>query len=368
MNHNLLLFFTIASCLLTIRQGASGIGIEYGLLGDNLPPPEKVICLIKAMNFKKVRIYHPNFNVLSALGGSGLQVMVGVRNEDIQAIAFNPGLATRWVKDLIQNAHDVEFSCISVGNEIIPGDLATFVLPAMQNIDLALKSANLKVPVSTVVSMAVLGSSYPPSSASFDSLISSSMVDIVNFLSTNGYPFLVNVYPYFAYASDPVNIPLDYAIFGSNSYAVMDGMLSYQNLFDAMVDSVYYALDRASAQNVKIIVAETGWPSAGNGDKMTITNAMTYNQNLVKRVLFGKGVEVEAYIFAMFNEDLKPEGVEQNWGLFYPNLTEVYHLDIFDENAENPRACEAHRSSSTKLANSFLAMLMCIVVAAFSFY
>ncbi|KAL9270063.1 Glucan endo-1,3-beta-glucosidase-like protein [Drosera capensis] len=355
-----------------MRQlGAGEIGIDYGLLGDNLPPPEKVICLIKAMNFKKVRIYDPNLNVLSALGGSGLQVMVGVRNEDIQAIALSPGLATRWVKDLIQNAHDVEFSCISVGNEIIPGDLATFVLPAMQNIDLALKSANLKVPVSTVVSMAVLGTSYPPSSASFESSISSSMVDIVNFLSTNGYPFLVNVYPYFAYASDPVNIPLDYAIFGSNSSAVMDGTLSYQNLFDAMVDSVYYALDRASAQNVKIIVAETGWPSAGNGDKTTITNAMTYNQNLLKRVLFGKGtpkmpgVEVEAYIFAMFNEDLKPEGVEQNWGLFYPNLTEVYHLDLFDENAENPRACGARRSSSTKLSYSFLTMLMCIVVAAF---
>ncbi|KAK3034493.1 hypothetical protein RJ639_032482 [Escallonia herrerae] len=35
---------------------------------------------------------------------------------------------------------------------------------------------------------------------------------------------------------------------------------------------------------------------------------------------------VEGFIFAMFNENLKPDGVEQNFGLFYPSMDPVYSV------------------------------------------
>lgn len=98
-----------------------------------------------------------------------------------------------------------------------------------------------------------------------------------------------------------------------------------------MLDSAYAALEKAGGPNVKVIVGETGWPSAG-GTLANKHNAKLYNNNLVRHVESSGGTprrpgkEIEAYIFAMFNEELKPNGIEQNWGLYYPNMNEVYHV------------------------------------------
>jgi hypothetical protein len=66
----------------------------------------------------------------------------------------------------------------------------------------------------------------------------------------------------------------------------------------------------------------------------SIPNAAIYNNNLVKHVTtlgtpLRPGVEFDTYIFALFNEDLKPgPASERNWGLFYPNLTQVYAIGL----------------------------------------
>ena len=116
-----------------------------------------------------------------------------------------------------------------------------------------------------------------------------------------------------------------------------DGELEYKNLFDAITDAVYSALERAGGgASVKVVVTESGWPSKENGDTATIENAWMYNNKLIEHVSAGGGTPkrpgeaIEAYLFAIFNEDLKPIGTEQNFGLFYPNTTEVYHVDFID--------------------------------------
>ncbi|GMH18394.1 hypothetical protein Nepgr_020235 [Nepenthes gracilis] len=324
--------FCIFASILAVQSGIYGIGINYGLLGDNLPPPDQVIPLLQARNIQKVRIFDPNPDVLRALEGSGIQVTVGVSNEDLQQLSSNPSAATDWVNaNLIPHMPNIAISCVSAGNEVIPGPLDQFVLPAMANLDAALKAANINVPVSTAVSMAVLGSSYPPSAGIFSS---SAMSGIVGFLAANNYPLMANVYPYFAYAGDTADIKLEYALFTSPGPVVMDGSLQYSNLFDAMVDSLYSALEKASGGNVQVIVSETGWPTAGNGDITSVANAQVYQQNLISHVSSSTGTPkrpgqpIETYIFALFNEDLKPAGVEQNWGLYQPDMTEVYHVDF----------------------------------------
>ncbi|KAK8959445.1 hypothetical protein KSP40_PGU017618 [Platanthera guangdongensis] len=77
-----------------------------------------------------------------------------------------------------------------------------------------------------------------------------------------------------------------------------------------------------------LVVSETGWPSAGGGNASTVDNARAYNNNLISHVNEKTGMpkrpgnDLEVDIFALFNENLKPEGTEQNFGIFYADMTE----------------------------------------------
>nr|XP_010921935.2 putative glucan endo-1,3-beta-glucosidase GVI isoform X1 [Elaeis guineensis] len=339
MENVLFLFVASFSLLISsfgIHAGAQVIGINYGTLGDNLPSPAQVVDLLKSRNINLVRLFDPNPTILPALQNSGISAVVGVFNDDLPRLASDPAFAATWVQANVVpyiNA-GTSFRYITAGNEVIPGDLAGFVLPAMQNLDAALAAANLHIPVSTVVHNVILGVSFPPSESAFNDECSAIMAGIAGFLKSKNTPLLVNIYPYYGYASDPENVRLDYALFTASDAVVVDGPLNYYNLFDAALDGIYAALEKAGYPDLSVVVSETGWPSGGGPDWTTADNAMTYNNNAVKHVTSGNGTPrrpgtaIETYFFALFNEDLKPDGIERNWGLYYPDMTEVYHVDL----------------------------------------
>lgn len=82
-------------------------------------------------------------------------------------------------------------------------------------------------------------------------------------------------------------------------------------------------------------MSETGWASKGDPDEAgaTMKNARTYNYNLRKRLLKKKGtpyrpkIAAKAYVFALFNENLKPGPTsERNFGLFKADGSIAYHI------------------------------------------
>ncbi|KAL7198513.1 hypothetical protein ACSBR2_020911 [Camellia fascicularis] len=98
----------------------------------------------------------------------------------------------------------------------------------------------------------------------------------------------------------------------------------YLNLFDALLDAMYLAVEKAGGPGVEIVASETGWPSQGHKGA-TKQNAETYYQNMIKHVKAGSGTPkrpgkaIEVYLFAMFDEKMKTrEATERNFGLFYP--------------------------------------------------
>ncbi|KAG6504399.1 glucan endo-1,3-beta-glucosidase-like [Zingiber officinale] len=321
--------------LITVPNRVHGIGVCYGRDGDNLPSPSDVVALYGSNGISNMRIYSPAQDALQALSASGsnIQLIVGVPNDNVQSIASDPSAATSWVQSNIVAFPGVAFSYVAVGNELIPENpgLAQFVLPAMQNIQNAINAAGLqsRIRVSTAVSAAVLSQSFPPSQGAFGP---DSMRAIVQFLASNGAPLLFNVYPYFSYRDNSAQISLDYALFQSSGVVVQDGQFGYQNLFDAMVDAAYAALEKVGGSNVRIVVSESGWPSAG-GFAASIDNARTYNQNLIRHVGQGtprrSGNAIETYIFAMFNENQKGgDETERNFGLFRPDRQPVYPISF----------------------------------------
>ncbi|KAM6557560.1 hypothetical protein CsatB_004579 [Cannabis sativa] len=345
----LLIFFVfiaiLYSDLFIIKTEAGAVGLNYGMLGNNLPTPNDVVLLLKSKNITKTRLFNPNIEALQALQNSGIEVILGTLNQDLQQLSTSISFSSNWVQtNVIPFAKTLKFRAISAGNEVIPSDMQNYVLPAMQNLKAALDQALVaglipgRIPVTTAVATSVLGVSYPPSNGKFSNTTLPVMGPIVNFLATTQTPLLVNVYPYFAYVNNPVNISLSYALFTSNSVVVRDGVLEYKTLFDAMVDAVYSALERCDGGggSVEIVVSESGWPSGGDSGDVyaTIANAQTYNNNLISHVSNGNGTpkrpgkSVETYVFAIFNENLKPQGTEQNFGLFYPNKMEVYPVNF----------------------------------------
>lgn len=311
---------------------ASVVGVNYGLNGDNLPSPAQVIDLYMRCKIQALRLFDPNPDVLNALRGKPIVVSIGIFNNDIQSLATDPQAASSWVASNVMAYHnDVNIGYITVGNEVIPGAEAVNVLQAMNNMKSALDSQGLdQIKVTTVLSGASLAVSSPPSAGTFKDEVANVLRDIGQKLSKWGSPLMINLYPYFAYASEPQHISAEFALFLSQEPVVRDGDYEYYNLFDAMVDSFHAALEKIGASNVGLVISETGWPSAGNEPYTSKDNARTYNKNLMDHVASGKGTprkpgtSFDYFYFAMFNENKKQAGVEQNFGFFYPNMEPVY--------------------------------------------
>ncbi|KAJ3705776.1 hypothetical protein LUZ61_009481 [Rhynchospora tenuis] len=299
------------------------------MLGDNIPSRSEVVSLYQSKGIRAMRIYAPDPDTFNSLKGTDIDLIVDVPNNVLPSLANDASAAANWVQNNILAYDGVSLKYIAVGNELL-GDGADNILPAMSKIWNALCSAGRcgQIKISTAVRFDVLKNTYPPSNTEFSV---SFMAPIVNFLKNIGNPLLVNIYPYFSYAGNQDQIPLDYALFTASGTVVTDGQYQYQNLFDAMVDSVYYALEKTGASDVGLVVSESGWPSTGGVDT-TVDNAQTYNQKLINHVPNGtpkRSGNLETYIFAMFNENQKKgDEVERHFGLFNPDQSPVYSIDF----------------------------------------
>lgn len=317
-------------------------GINYGRLADNIPPPETVVAFLKATKIKNVRIYDADHSVLKAFTGSGLDLLVGIGNEYIKNMSMEEDQARDWIKEnVLRFLPKTRIRGIIVGNEVLGGpdqDLAKALYGAVENVHNVLSSLQLTnlIEVLTPHSQAVFTNSYPPSSCIFKEDVLPYMKPLLDFFSQTGAPFFINTYPFISYKGDSEHIDLNYALFQSTS-GIYDAEtnLHYDNMFDAEIDAAYAALIAAGFEDMEVRVSETGWASNGDKDEAgaTVQNARTYNYNLRKRLAKKKGTPlrpknvVKAYIFALFNEDLKTgPASERHYGLFKPDGSIAYDI------------------------------------------
>ncbi|XP_047055625.1 glucan endo-1,3-beta-glucosidase, acidic isoform-like [Lolium rigidum] len=322
----------VLGVLAAIPAAVQSIGVCYGVNGDGLPSASDVVELYKSNGIAGMRVYTVNDDTLQALSGSNLGLILDTGNTQLNALASSASNADSWVKANVQSHQGLTIKYIAVGNEV-PGQGGNprDILPAMKNIRNALVRAGLGgIKVSTAVNSDTVTQGFPPSKGIFNAS-ASHMPPIAQYLASTGAPLLANIYPYFSYKGDTSHITLDYALFSSTTTVVTDDNGNqYQNLFDALVDTMYSALESARAGTVPIVVSESGWPSAGDGTVATMDNAQMYNQNLINHVEKGtpkRPGNIETYIFAMFNENNKKgEETEKHFGLFNPDQSPAYPI------------------------------------------
>ncbi|KAK8479207.1 hypothetical protein V6N11_046087, partial [Hibiscus sabdariffa] len=127
---------------------AQNLGVNWGVISSHPLDPEIVVKMLKDNGIKRVKIFHAEPQVLNALAGTDLEVMVGIPNEALESLSQNYSLAQAWVKANVTaytGKKPVNFKYVLVGNEpfltAYKGMFANFTLPAMENIRKALNEA-----------------------------------------------------------------------------------------------------------------------------------------------------------------------------------------------------------------------------------
>ncbi|KAI3471236.1 hypothetical protein Pfo_027899 [Paulownia fortunei] len=344
-------------------QGVEGlIGVNYGTVADNLPPPAQVAhFLMDSTIINRVRFFDANPEMLRAFAHTGIAITVTIPNDQIPQLT-KLNFAQQWVEtNIVPHAHATNIVRILVGNEVLSTAnklLISNLVPAMQALHTALVGESLdhKIKISTPHSLGILSSSSPPSTGKFrqgyDTYI---LKPLLGFLKATDSPFMINPYPFFGCSEGT----LDYALFRPN-IGVFDEntKLTYANMLDGQLDAVFSAIKRLGFMDIDIAIAETGWPSKGDTGQTGVDaeSAAEYNRKLMQHVTSGIGTPLmpnrtfETYIFALFNEDLKPGPTcERNFGLFQPDFTPVYKIGILKPMVANAAKKIQHSACSTCL-------------------
>ncbi|XP_031494356.2 glucan endo-1,3-beta-glucosidase 11-like [Nymphaea colorata] len=324
-------------------RGVSSVGINYGQVANNLPSPDDVLTLLKSLKISKIRIYDTNPEILTSFANSNIDIIVTLGNQLVGKVV-DPQQALDWVTTNIKPyLPATNISGISIGNEPFNSDDSLLMLnlaPAMASIHAALVQLGLgsSIQVSSANSLAILSNSFPPSAAAFREDLVGLITPMLQFLADTGSPFWINAYPYFAYKSNPTSVSLNYVLFEPGEGMVDPYTnLHYDNMLYAQVDAVIFAMARAGFTGVEVRVSETGWPSKGDAGEYgaSLENAEAYNRNLLRRQFEKEGTplrpeqSLEVYLFALFNENLKPGPTsERNYGLYRPDGSKAYDVGL----------------------------------------
>ncbi|KAL8137463.1 hypothetical protein V2J09_003464 [Rumex salicifolius] len=343
--HRRLLFF---AALLHLLTTALAIGVNYGTLGDNLPPPAQVAEFLRTKtNIDRVKLFDANPDILRAFANSGIAVTVTTPNGVIPSLAQLAG-AQQWVAANVAPFYPAtNIIRILVGNEVLhwgPQNLIDNLVAAMKTLRLALDNAGFhNIQVSTAHSLGILLRSWPPSTGRFRPGWDTGVLQpILQFHRETKSPFMVNPYPYFGSNSKNTR----FCTF-QNTRSLVDRYTKkvYTNMFDALMDAVLMGMRHLGHDDVDIVVGETGWPTVADGwPWVTPQTAQAYNGGLVKHIDSGVGTPLmpkrkfEVYIFALFTENLKPGPIaEKNFGLFRPDFTPVYDAGLLRDNKPQPQ-------------------------------
>ncbi|KAK2974842.1 hypothetical protein RJ640_005628 [Escallonia rubra] len=322
------------------------VGVNIGTDVSNFLSPADLVAFLQLQKITHVRLYDADGEILNALKKTKIRVIISVPNNQLLAIGASNATAATWIgRNVAAHYPETLIIAVAVGDEVlttVPSS-APLLLPAIESLYSALVASNLhnQIKISTPHAASLILDPFPPSQAYFNQTLVPVIQDLLRFLSRTQSPLMMNLYPYYVFMQNKGVVPLDNSLFKpltpSKEMVDPNTLLHYTNVFDAMIDSVYFSMKNLNISDVLVLVTESGWPSRGDSKEpyATVDNADTYNSNLIKHVFDRSGtpfhpeITSSVYLYELFNEDLRsPPVSEANWGLFYGNSTPVYLLHV----------------------------------------
>ncbi|RCV12661.1 hypothetical protein SETIT_2G286800v2 [Setaria italica] len=268
----------------------------------------------------KARLFLPDPAVLPAFAAAGIDLVVGVPNENLTFLASSgPDGAARWLRSaVLAHAPAERVRYLGVGNEMLYNNqfYAPSLVPATWNLHAALAAMGLdgRIKVSSAHASSVLAASYPPSAGAFDAASLPVLRPMLRFLADTGAPFMVNTYPFISHVNDPANVQLAYALFGA-------GARRRAGVHEPVRRHGGRAGGRAGEGGVR--------RRAGRGDRDWVVHcrasgrdAAAFNAEIVGKAARGVGtprrpsVPVEVFLFDMYDDDGKPGAeFERHFGI-----------------------------------------------------
>ncbi|TYJ14058.1 hypothetical protein E1A91_A10G092000v1 [Gossypium mustelinum] len=210
---------------------AQGLGVNWGVIASHPLDPKIVVNMLKDNGIKKVKLFHAEHDILTALSGTDIEVMVRIPNHSLESLSEKYSVAQAWVKANItayMGKKGVNFKYVAVGNEpflaAYNGTYNDLTLPAMKNILKALNEAGVgkDIKVSTPLNGDVyITPTYKPSDGIFRHDLADIMNGICEFLHKNNAAFIVNIYPFLNLYQNP-GFPEPYAFFDNDDSNSMD--------------------------------------------------------------------------------------------------------------------------------------------------
>jgi len=301
-----------------------GFGVSTGLQSSPLSA-SKVGSITSQLNAKTYRIYGwPQGPAIAqqivAQSSSPTEIKFMIEIWDLNSITTST--VDQLISDYSAVADNVYL--INIGNEPVlnPNYMSWNQLSTKLSLvygHLATKGSpwnNVKVTIP--FSEAIIGTSWPVQSGSFNDAHKAELYNILSILDNKNAPFTMNMYPYFGE-------PSDYTQYALGNQPGWGGHKNYDNMLEAKYEAALYAMENVypgAYSNIELIVTETGWSTQSASAKSSFSNsanAKDYIANVVKAMNNPSSIlyEKKIYFFELFDEDNKSNGDwEQHFGIY----------------------------------------------------
>ncbi|KZV16591.1 hypothetical protein F511_30885 [Dorcoceras hygrometricum] len=338
--------FIFGLCMILWACNDSGadafIGINWGRLSSQRLIPSMVVDLLLQNDIKNVRIFQQAANVMEAFYDSGIRVSLGLSNTLLDKYTNSSALGG-WIDDKIITYEKVmEFGYVTVGsNPFSPkfsDKMYMNVVDVLMKMQTELNNKNrshIKATIPTYQDVLNLTSSSRPSEVDFRADIKDEMVRYVQFLRDNNAPLMYSLFPIDHVTNN--SLDLEFAFIDNNStYRIKDINATYKNAIELLYDSLHWAMHKAGAGTVKIVIGAIGWPTdscPGAG----VANAERFYRTFLPYIASGRGTpmrpneKIDVFLNNLADENrMIPElgAYQRHWGIYKFNGEPKFRIDF----------------------------------------